>query len=238
MRRIFPTLLLVSLLILCSCEQVPIYNNTATTTTNFFIFDQGIAIVDVRYMGYQDQTVGADISVTIDVLDDHDIWRPMISEEYTADGYYHANQYQYQVERLGTYRLTVRYLVSGKDATTDTIVVEKMYTISQGINCPRGGATAFCLYEPTDDCTAPIVCRRCGQSPADMKYTTHIMRGIIVDRDETYHYRQCYHTTALGQQCTVYREEKHEYSGDSKVCLVCGYHPEIKNPNENKGETT
>ncbi len=220
MKRLITVFLLLALLSFCACAQSPTYINTATTTTNFFIVDQGFAMVDIRYMGYAEQTTGASVSIEIERLDG-DVWHSVVSETYFSEGYYDTDQYTYRVDRLGTYRLTATYLVSGKDGTVDTVVARREYTISEGITCPRGGEIAFCNYEPVSDCTKPLVCKRCGESPKDTKDAVHIMGSPVVDRDEKYHYKQCLHTTVLGLKCTVYGQEKHEYADNT--CLVCGY---------------
>ncbi|MBQ9748797.1 MAG: hypothetical protein IJV98_08435 [Clostridia bacterium] len=224
MKRILMLGLILAMLSGVACDREPVYINTATTTTDFCILDQGVAVVDTRYMGYRGQTEGATVSVTVELLDEHGRFRSVISETYSAEGYYHVEQRRYRIERLGTYRLIVTYLVSGVDGSTDTVTTTREYTISEGAVCPRGSGIAFCVLDPVPDCAAPVVCLRCGQTPEDMRQTVRIMQsmgGVIADRDETYHYKQCFHTTALGVPCTAHGREEHIYSDG--VCTVCQY---------------
>ncbi len=216
------TAVLLLLLLLASCtKETSIYNNTATTTTNLAITEQGMAVIDTRYMGYRDKTTGASIHIRVEEQAMEGEWLTVSEHTIHTDSYYHNEQYLCWVSHLGTYRATVEYLIFGADGSTDTIRAERAYTLSHGLICSEGENGELCLYEPIADCTTPGICERCKSIPQRLISEYHSPAGNPVMWDESYHYKACSHTTPFGDLCSYIEAFPHKMVGAN--CWYCPY---------------
>ncbi|MBQ9748798.1 MAG: hypothetical protein IJV98_08440 [Clostridia bacterium] len=212
------------MLFFCACAPTEyVYHNTATVTTNFFITELGLMVIDVRYMGYRDRTAGAEISLAVEERMGDGTWSALFTKSYAVEGYCYTEQYTDWVGHLGTYRLTACYLVLGRDGSTDTITATREYVLSEGVVCSAAANGVLCRYLPNADCTAPGVCERCKTVPEKMKQSAHFPSGEVVYWDETYHYCRCDHVTPFGDPCTYIGGREHSFSEQVRGCLYCGY---------------
>ena len=98
----------------------PYYNNVNNTNTQFAISDAGEASVAVYYDGTGVAT-GATISVKIEKRNFLIFWNEVVNEVYYFREESHAETFVYQLEKTGTYRCTVDYLISGTGGLDDEI---------------------------------------------------------------------------------------------------------------------
>ena len=103
-------------------------NNTSSTRTCFNISADGVANVDVNYRGYQNVTTGATITVKIEKRNLLVFWKDIVEETYYISGSSYINTYVYQLEKTGTYRCTVEYVISGAGGADDVITFEDTKT--------------------------------------------------------------------------------------------------------------
>jgi len=103
-------------------------NNTATTRTAFSITDAGEAQVYVDYEGYPGITTGATICIKIEKRNLLIFWNEVVNDVYYFREVSYANTFVYQLEKTGTYRCTVDYLVSGTGGTDDEFTFQDTAT--------------------------------------------------------------------------------------------------------------
>ena len=103
-------------------------NNTASTSTNFSITDTGEARVRVNYEGYPGVTTGATITVKIEKRNLLVFWNEVVNDVYYFREASHAETFIYQLEKKGTYRCTVDYLISGTGGADDEITFQDTAT--------------------------------------------------------------------------------------------------------------
>ena len=109
-------------------EITPYYNNTANTSTTFSITDDGEANVSVRYSGRSGVTTGATITVKIEKRNLLVFWNEVVNDVYYFREASHAETFVYQLEKTGTYRCTVDYLISGTGGADDEITFQDTAT--------------------------------------------------------------------------------------------------------------
>jgi hypothetical protein len=103
-------------------EGISLYNNnTDTTYTSFTISDTGEACVWAEYSGYPNVTTGATITVKIEKRNLLVFWKEVVNDVYYFREESHAETFVYQLEKTGTYRCTVDYLISGTGGADDEI---------------------------------------------------------------------------------------------------------------------
>ena len=103
-------------------------NNTASTSTNFSITDTGEARVRVNYEGYPGVTTGATICIKIEKRNLLVFWKEIVNDVYYFREESHAETFVYQLEKTGTYRCTVDYLISGTGGLDDEITFQDTKT--------------------------------------------------------------------------------------------------------------
>ena len=108
----------------------PYYNNTAITYTQFNISDTGEAHVDIEYTGRSGITTGATITVKIEKRNLLVFWNEVVNDVYYFREESHAETFVYQLEKTGTYRCTVDYLISGTGGLDDEITFQDTKTYS------------------------------------------------------------------------------------------------------------
>ena len=109
-------------------EVSPYYNNIIRTDTSFRISTSGAAYVDVSYNGITDVTTGATITVKIEKRNLLIFWNEVVNEVYYFREESHAETFVYQLEKTGTYRCTVDYLISGTGGLDDEITFQDTKT--------------------------------------------------------------------------------------------------------------
>ena len=103
-------------------EIMPCYNNAATVNSNFNIVD-GNAIVLASYTGYQDMTTGARITIQLQKRNLLIFWKDItewVDVSYKENAMF---EHSYPVSS-GTYRVKIRYEISGSGGATDVIEEE------------------------------------------------------------------------------------------------------------------
>ena len=103
-------------------------NNTRFHNTGFDISSNGIAMVDVEYLGYENITTGATITVKIEKRNLLVFWKDIVEETYTVSGVSYYDTYTYQLDKTGTYRCTVEYVIHGTGGADDVITFEDTKT--------------------------------------------------------------------------------------------------------------
>ena len=103
-------------------------NNTDSTSTNFSITDTGEARVRVSYAGYPNVTTGATICIKIEKRNLLVFWNEVVNDVYYFREASHAETFVYQLEKTGTYRCTVDYLISGTGGADDEITFQDTAT--------------------------------------------------------------------------------------------------------------
>ena len=103
-------------------------NNTASTATRFTISDTGEARIYVDYRGYPNVTTGATITVKIEKRNLLVFWNEVVNDVYYFREASHAETFVYQLEKTGTYRCTVDYLISGTGGADDEITFQDTAT--------------------------------------------------------------------------------------------------------------
>lgn len=106
----------------------PYYNNTISTDTTFNISENGKANVSVYYDGYPGTTTGATICIKIEKRNLLVFWNEVVNDVYYFREASHAETFVYQLEKTGTYRCTVDYLISGTGGADDEITFQDTAT--------------------------------------------------------------------------------------------------------------
>ena len=193
-------------------------HNVATTTTNISVFSKGQAIVNVRYMGYQDITSGAEITLKIEKKN-NSFWEDVVSRTYRTDEAYHSNKLADSLSEMGAYRFTVTYTISGSAGEDDIVRVQEERIYDE--NCPkmpwlRSGE------DYNHDCTAEACCKSCYPFIDTSTSAGHISNGDWRTYDEDYHCSICRNSTTSYASCMQILKEKHEFD-ENGICKVCGY---------------
>ena len=102
----------------------PYYNNVENTRTTFFITENGEANVSIRYTGSSDVATGATVRIKIEKRNLLVFWTEVIVDIHYFREASHAETFVYQLEKSGTYRCTVDYLISGTGGADDEIVFQ------------------------------------------------------------------------------------------------------------------
>lgn len=103
-------------------------NNTLTTITNFTISESGEALVVVQMLGYSNITAGATITIKIEKRNLLVFWSDIVEDTIVVNGSHYANELHYQLNKTGTYRCTVEYVISGTGGADDVITFEDTKT--------------------------------------------------------------------------------------------------------------
>ena len=102
--------------------------NTSSVYTNFSISDTGEAHVIVDYTGFPGVTTGATVRIKIEKRNLLVFWTEVIVDIHYFREASHAETFVYQLEKSGTYRCTVEYLISGTGGADDEIVFQDTAT--------------------------------------------------------------------------------------------------------------
>ena len=103
-------------------------NNTLLNHTAFSITDSGEARVTYQYIGYEDITTGAEITIKIEKRNLLIFWNDIVEETVVVTGEHYDDVFIYQLSKKGTYRCTVTYRVSGTGGADDVITFEDTET--------------------------------------------------------------------------------------------------------------
>lgn len=129
--------LLLALIFIFSCvgqysvlagDVIPRNNNTLVVNTNFIISETGKAAVTVNYEGYPNVTTSAVISIKIEKRNLLVFWSDIVEETIVVNGSYYVNELHYQLNKTGTYRCTVEYVISGTGGADDVITFKDTKT--------------------------------------------------------------------------------------------------------------
>ena len=107
---------------------MPLNNNSNLIQTEFSISDTGDAAVVVNYEGYPNVTTGATISIKIEKRNLLVFWSDVIEDTIVVNGSHYANELHYQLNKTGTYRCTVEYVISGTGGADDVITFKDTKT--------------------------------------------------------------------------------------------------------------
>lgn len=116
-------------------EVAPCYNNVISVRSTVSISDTGVLKVTNSYNGNSSVTTKATITTYIekktlgifwsrvDIGETDDEWVDVIYN------YYYSGSHSHQLEKTGTYRVTVEYVIYGSGGAADTITeeIEKSY---------------------------------------------------------------------------------------------------------------
>lgn len=103
-------------------------NNTMAASMIFTISDTGLARVTLNYEGYQNITTGATITVKIEKRNLLVFWSDIVEDVITVNGDSYYESLSYQLDKTGTYRCTVEYVVSGTGGADDVLTFEDTKT--------------------------------------------------------------------------------------------------------------
>jgi len=103
----------------------PRNNNTASTTTDFVINSDGLALIACSYDGYPGITTGADIEIAIQKRNFLFFWNDVVRQTITVTGESFDEVYTCQLTSTGTYKCTVTYTVYGTAGEADVIPFER-----------------------------------------------------------------------------------------------------------------
>ncbi len=105
-------------------------NNSAAVNTTFEISSDGKAYINLRYNGYPNITTGATITMKIEKRNLLFFWTDIVETTYSVSGSSYSYQHVYKLEKTGTYRCTVEYVISGTGGADDVITFEDTKTYS------------------------------------------------------------------------------------------------------------
>lgn len=117
-------------------EVAPCYNNVSTATGSVSISSSGVITVKNSYIGYQSVTTKAVITTYIekkvlglfwsrvDIGQTDDEWVDTIYD------YKYSGSHSVQLEKTGTYRVTVEFVIYGSGGSAETITKEIERTYS------------------------------------------------------------------------------------------------------------
>ncbi len=108
-----------------SASSVPALDyNVMTTNTVFDISDTGEAFVYMNYRGYSDITAGAEITIQLERQNFFFIWQPILENTISISGENYKDIISYQLDKTGTYRCTVTYVIQGINTPDDVITYQ------------------------------------------------------------------------------------------------------------------
>ena len=99
-------------------------NNTSRTYTAFSITDTGEARVTYQYVGYENITTGAVITIVIEKRNFLFFWDEVDTEYLAFPDESYTGTYGYQLSSKGTYRCTVTYRIGGTGGPDDVLTFE------------------------------------------------------------------------------------------------------------------
>ena len=114
----------VAQLSVLASDIMPLNNNTGLTKTKFAISSTGDAIVSVKYEGYPNITTSAIITIRIEKRNFLLFWSDVVEETITVKDSRYYEELHYQLNKTGTYRCTVEYVISGTGGADDVITFE------------------------------------------------------------------------------------------------------------------
>ena len=103
----------------------PRNNNTASTTTDFIIYDTGVAKVACNYTGYPNIATGATIEILIQKRNLLFFWENYVRETTTVQGERYDDVSTFTLAERGTYKCTVTYTIYGTAGEADVIPFER-----------------------------------------------------------------------------------------------------------------
>ena len=114
---------------------VPYYNNVDSANSSVTISSGGTITINNRYTGTQSVTTKAVITTYIEKKTLGIFWIRVdigqTNNEWvdTVYNYYYSGSHSHQLEKTGTYRVTVEYVIYGSGGSADTITkqIEKNY---------------------------------------------------------------------------------------------------------------
>lgn len=126
-------IILCAILLVCGFETIafasntnslvmPRYNN-ASVVQSFFDVSDGNAMVRTSYIGYSGVTTGARITIQLQKRNLLVFWKDVASWEDVSYGTEGAFEHSHPVSS-GTYRVKIRYEISGSGGATDVIEEE------------------------------------------------------------------------------------------------------------------
>ena len=105
-------------------------NNSSEVSTTFEIDSNGKAYINLRYKGYPNITTGATITMKIEKRNLLVFWTDVVETTYSVSGSSYSYQHVYLLEKTGTYRCTVEYVISGTGGADDVITFQDTKTYS------------------------------------------------------------------------------------------------------------
>ena len=137
MKKFFMRILSLTLVFIC-IFQTSVFadgisllnNNTASHYTEFTISEDGKAIIDLEYTGFPNVTTGATITMKIEKRNLLVFWTDIVETTYSVSGSSYSYQHVYLLEKTGTYRCTVEYVISGTGGADDVITFQDTKTYS------------------------------------------------------------------------------------------------------------
>ena len=135
MKKIFMRILSLTLVFIC-IFQISVFadgisllnNNTVSHYTEFNISADGKAIIDLEYTGFPNVTTGATITMKIEKRNLLLFWTDIVETTYSVSGSSYSYQHRYVLEKTGTYRCTVEYVISGTGGADDVITFQDTKT--------------------------------------------------------------------------------------------------------------
>lgn len=127
------SIILCAILLVCGFETLalasggddgimPCYNNASSTNSNFYVAD-GNAVISASYVGFPGVTTGAKITVQLQKRNLLVFWKDVTSWENVSYEYSGVFTYSHPVSS-GTYRVRIRYEISGSGGAVDVVEEE------------------------------------------------------------------------------------------------------------------
>lgn len=118
-----------------AAEITPYFNNTISASTSVNLPSSGKITITNSYKGVKDVTTKAVITTYIEKRFLGIFWTRVdigtTDNEWvdTSYNYYYTGDHSFQLESTGTYRVTVKFVISGSGGSADEIVkeIEKEY---------------------------------------------------------------------------------------------------------------
>ena len=99
----------------------PRLNNVQMTAESFLI-DNGVALVEVSYLGYEGVTKSVTVTITIERKTLF-WWSEVSTCVIGMNGWFNSNFHTVQLEKTGEYRATINYTIRGSGGTDDVLSV-------------------------------------------------------------------------------------------------------------------
>ena len=103
-------------------------NHTMRVNTNFYISETGVADVYTSYYGYEDVMTEAVIHITIKKRNLLFFWNEVTTHTLYSTDYDYSNVFSYQLEKKGTYKCEVEYIIYGTAGEADVLPFEDTRT--------------------------------------------------------------------------------------------------------------